>query len=215
MLKVKGVLIDLDGTIVDSREAYTEALKIACKTLGIKNFNPVIALEIPRRLEQNQPIKDLIYEINVEKFLDTYLKTYYSITEYKTKLLPNVSKTLEELSKRTKLALLTMRRVPKENIWKELEKFGIAKHFHCIVTALDTPFPKPSPKAIVACAEKLCVKIGECAVVGDSVSDVKAGKNAGAKTVAVLSGIFSREELARENPDLIIADLNELLRVLG
>ncbi|MEM2338274.1 MAG: HAD family hydrolase, partial [Candidatus Bathyarchaeia archaeon] len=126
-----------------------------------------------------------------------------------------VSKTLEELSKRTKLALLTMRRVPKENIWKELEKFGIAKHFHCIVTALDTPFPKPSPKAIVACAEKLCVKIGECAVVGDSVSDVKAGKNAGAKTVAVLSGIFSREELARENPDLIIADLNELLRVLG
>ncbi|MCS7125013.1 MAG: HAD family hydrolase [Candidatus Bathyarchaeota archaeon] len=215
MLKVKGILIDLDGTIVDSREAYAEALKRAWETLGLGNFNPAIALEIPRRLEQNQPINHLIPEGNVEKFLEIYLKTYYTITEHKTKPLPNVSKTLEELSKRAKLALLTMRRVPKEKILRELEKFGIAKSFHCIVTALDTPFPKPSPRAITVCAEKLGVNVSECAVVGDSISDVRAGKNAGAKTVAVLSGIFSRDELAKEKPDLILKNINELLKVLG
>lgn len=215
MLKVKGILIDLDGTIVDSREAYTEALKRAWKALQLENFNQDIALEIPRRLEQNQPINDLIPVNNIRKFLKVYLKTYYAITERKTKLLPNVSKTLEQLSKRVKLALLTMRHVPKENIRRELEKFGIAKHFHCIVTALDTPFPKPSPKAITACAKRLSVDISECAVVGDSISDIRAGKNAGAKTVAVLSGIFSKDELANEKPDLILENVNELLKVLG
>jgi phosphoglycolate phosphatase-like HAD superfamily hydrolase len=46
--------------------------------------------------------------------------------------------------------------------------------------------------------------------VGDSVADVRAGKNAGAKTIAVLSGIFTREELEKEKPDLIINDINEL-----
>jgi len=209
-LRVKGALIDLDGTIVDSRRAYSEALKKTYKVLGLKNFNPAIAFEIPRRLEQNQPLNDLIPETIVEKFLETYLGIYYAITESETKPLPNVSKTLEALSKRIKLALLTMRHVPEENIRKELEKFGLAKHFQCVVTALDTRFPKPSPKAILECAEKLGVKIGECVVVGDSVMDVRAGKNAGAKTVAVLSGIFSREELAKEKPDLILKDINEL-----
>jgi HAD superfamily hydrolase (TIGR01509 family) len=210
VLKVKGVLMDLDGTIVDSREAYAEALKVTWEKLGLKNFNPSVALEIPRRLEQNQPIDDLIGNVDVERFLEIYLKTYYAITENKTKLLPNVSKTLENLSKRVKLALLTMRRVPKEQIIRELEKFGIAKKFHCIVTALDTPLPKPSPKAIATCAGRLGVEVGKCAVVGDSVCDIRAGKSAGAKTVAVLSGIFSLEELAREKPDLILRDVNEL-----
>jgi len=209
-LRVKGALIDLDGTIVDSRRAYSEALKKTYKALGLKNFNPAIALEIPRRLEQNQPLTDLIPEVNIEKFLETYLGVYYAITENETKPLPNVSKTLEELSRRLKLALLTMRHVPEENIRKELAKFGLAKYFQCVFTALDMRFPKPSPKAILECVEKLGVKISECVVVGDSIMDIRAGKNAGAKTVAVLSGIFLREELVKEKPDLILKDISEL-----
>lgn len=215
VLMVKGALIDLDGTIVDSREAYSEALKRAFTTLGVKEFNPTIALEIPRRLEQNLPINKLISEVNIEKFLETYLTAYYKITGKKTKPLPNVSKTLEKLSRRLKLALFTMRHVPKENIKREMEKFGLAKYFHCIVTALDTRFPKPSPKAILECSQKLGVATSECVIIGDSVTDIRAGKNAGAKTVAVLSGIFSREELERENPDLILKDINEILGFLN
>lgn len=215
VLRVKGALIDLDGTIVDSREAYSEALKRAFTTFGVKEFNPTIALEIPRRLEQNLPINKLIPEVNIEKFLETYLTAYYKITGKKTKPLPNVSKTLEKLSRRLKLALFTMRHVPKENIKREMEKFGLAKYFHCIVTALDTRFPKPSPKAILECSQKLGVTTSECVIIGDSVTDIRAGKNAGAKTVAVLSGIFSREELERENPDLILKDINEILGFLN
>jgi len=214
-LKVKAIIMDLDGTIVDSREAYMEALKTTWQSLGLKNFNPAIALEIPKRLEQNQPINDLIMGADVENFLNVYLRTYYSVTENKIKPFPNVSKTLEALSGKVKLALLTMRHVPRENVEKELEKLGIAKHFHCILTALDTPLPKPSPKAIMICAEKLGVEIGNCAVVGDSVCDIRAGKNAGARTVAVLSGLFTVEELAREKPDLILRNVNELPKFLG
>ena len=209
-LKVKGILLDLDGTIVDSREAYLEAVKAAFMAIGQKTVNVKIATEIPRKLEQNLSINNIIEGVDTQKFLDAYLNTYYKTTAIKTKPMPNISETLKKLSQKTKLVLITMRHVPKENVLKELEKFGLTKYFQSVITALNTHLLKPSPEALIKCAKQLGIKISECAVVGDSVADVRAGKTAGAKTVAVLSGIFTREELEREKPDLVLKSINEL-----
>jgi HAD superfamily hydrolase (TIGR01509 family) len=206
----RAIFFDLDGTIVDSREAYYEAARIAFQTMGQEAPKTKAALEIPRRLEQKKPISDLI-KGNPSRFLDVYFKTYYSVTEVKTRLLPNVSTLLEILSAKAKLALITMRSVPKETIVKELARFGIAKYFTYVVTALDTDKPKPSPEALMKCMKVLNVQMCDCVIVGDSINDVKAGKAAGAKTVAVLSGLFSREEFVKEQPDLIIKDVTALL----
>ncbi len=209
-LKVKGIILDLDGTIVDSREAYIEAAKAAFTAIGQEKADIKIAKEIPRRLEQNLSINNMINGIDMQKFLDAYLKSYYKLTATKTKPIPNVSETLKKLSQKAKLALVTMRHVPKEKVIKELEEFGLAKYFQLVVTALDTSQPKPSPEALIKCAKQLGIQISECAVVGDSVADVRAGRNVGAKTVAVLSGIFTREELEMEKPHLILKSINEL-----
>ena len=208
-LKAKGIFLDLDGTIVDSREAYYEAARTAFQAMGQKPPEAEATLEIPRRLERKQPLGDMI-KGDTQKFLDVYLRTYYSITKEKTKLLPNVSTALEILSKKAKLALITMRSVPKENIVNELKHFGIAQYFTHIVTALDTRKPKPSPEALIKCVKAIDVQICDCIIVGDSISDIRAGNAAGAKTAAVLSGLFSREELAKERPDLILKDVNVL-----
>jgi HAD superfamily hydrolase (TIGR01509 family) len=208
-LKAKGIFLDLDGTIVDSREAYYEAARTAFQAMGQRPPEAKAALEIPRRLERKQPLDDMI-KGDTQKFLDVYLRTYYSITAEKTKPLPNVSTALETLSKKAKLSLITMRRVPKENIINELKHFGMAQYFTYIVTALDTHKPKPSPEALIKCVKAIDVHICDCIIVGDSISDIKAGNAAGAKTVAVLSGLFSREELANEHPDLILKDVTAL-----
>ena len=208
-LKVKGILLDLDGTIVDSKEAYLEAAKTAFQILGQKPPEKRTALEIPKRLEQNLPITDIVNR-NVTDFLNVYLKTYYSVTMEKTKPFPNVQATLEQLSQKMKLALITMRFVPKTQIIMELELFSLAKYFSHIITALDTHKPKPSPEALIKTVKALDVNMCDCIIVGDSVIDVRAGKTAGAKTVAVLSGLFSRAELALEHPDLILNDVTQL-----
>lgn len=208
--KVKGIILDLDGTIVDSREAYVEAAKAAFAAIGQEKVDIKIATEIPRRLEQNLSINNMIKENDAQKFLDAYLKSYYRVTATKTKLIPNVSETLKKLSQKAKLALITMRHVPKEKVIEELQKFGLVKYFQLVTTALDTFQPKPSPEALTKCARQLGIQTSECAVVGDSVVDVRAGRNIGAKTVAVLSGIFTREELEMEKPYLILKSVNEL-----
>jgi len=147
---------------------------------------------------------------DAQKFLETYLKAYYQATADKTKPMPKIAETLEKLSKKAKLALITMRFVPKDRIMWELEKFGIAKYFQYIVTALDTHMPKPSPEALIKCARQMNVQTCECLVVGDSIADIRAGKRAKIVTVAVLSGIFSREELETEKPDLILESVIQL-----
>jgi phosphoglycolate phosphatase len=207
-LKVKAIILDLDGTIVDSKEAYLEAVKTAFAATGQTMINTKTVIEIPKRLEQNLPINDIV-KTDTQKFLEIYLKTYYQTTT-KAKPIPNIKDTIEKLSKKAKLALITMRYVPKESIIKELETLGLAKYFQYVTTTLDTSNPKPSPEALIKYAKHLGIQTCECAIVGDSIVDVKAGKNAGAKTVAVLSGIFSREELEREKPDLILENVNQL-----
>ncbi|HEX7482628.1 MAG TPA: HAD family hydrolase [Candidatus Bathyarchaeia archaeon] len=208
-LKTKGIFLDLDGTIVDSTGAYLEAAKIAFRAIGKKTPREQILLEIPRRIEQHLTIDDLTHGYTKE-FMRVYLEAYYSVTESKTKLFPNISVTLEALSAKAKLALITMRHCPNQVVQKELDCFGISKYFTHVVTALDTSKPKPSPEALIQCVKALDLEMCDCIIVGDSVNDVRAGKAAGARTVALLSGLFQREELTKECPDLILPDVSML-----
>jgi HAD superfamily hydrolase (TIGR01549 family) len=139
-----------------------------------------------------------------------YLQAFRSITERKTKLLPNTAATLQFLAEKMKLALITMRHVPHQVIQKELDYHGIAQYFNHIVTGLDTAKPKPAPEALIRCKDALELEMCDCLIVGDSVIDIRAGKAAGAATVAVLSGLFGREVLTKESPDLILQDLTLL-----
>ncbi|MDH7564433.1 MAG: HAD family hydrolase [Candidatus Bathyarchaeota archaeon] len=208
--KEQGILMDLDGTLVDSKEAYMEAAETAFRTLKQETYSPEIAIEIPKRLEQGLPLDGLLEKADVQRFLRIYRDAYLHATATKTKPIPNVADTLRKLARKAKLALITMRYVPREKVVAELKSFGIADCFTYVITALDTHRPKPSPEALIQCAATLEVDGRDCVVVGDSVADIRAGKAVGAKTVAVLSGIFSRSELEREKPDLILENVNEL-----
>jgi HAD superfamily hydrolase (TIGR01509 family) len=210
-LNVRGILFDLDGTVVDSRGAYLEAARVAFQAVGQEPPTAETALEIPKRLEQNRPIRDLT-RADTRRFLEVYLKTFYATTQAKTRPVPGIHAALETLQRKAKLALITMRNVPKTAITKELEHFGLAHYFTHVITARDTSKPKPSPEALIKTLKAIDVQICECLIVGDSVTDVKAGKAAGAKTAAVLSGLYTRQELAKLNPDLILRDATQLPR---
>jgi HAD superfamily hydrolase (TIGR01509 family) len=215
-LKIKALLIDLDGTLVDSTHAYKEAGKAGFAAIGLADFNDdKIAFEVARRLEQDLPIDDLFTafkkgRVVEERFLPAYLEAYYSVVHLKSKLFPKAKETLQTLSQDFSLALITLRYVLREQVMEELRRLGLKKHFRAVVTTLDVKKPKPSPDALLLAAERLRVKIQDCAIVGDSIVDVQAGKAAGAKTIAVLSGLFSREELEKQKPSLIIRDINSL-----
>jgi phosphoglycolate phosphatase len=207
--KAKCIFLDLDGTIVDSHPAYLEAAAIAYRAIGVEPPKREIALEIPKRMEQGLSYEELVPG-DINKFRTVFLESYYVLTEKRTQLLPNVTEAICALSGKAKLALITMRHVPSQAIVKELNSFGIGKHFSSVMTALSTSKPKPSPEAIFKGIQELDVDISNCLICGDSVNDIKAGKAAGARTVGLLSGLYYHEELAKECPDMILPDLSGL-----
>ena len=73
-------------------------------------------------------------------------------------------------------------------------------------------FPyKPAPDVILTALSALEASPEDCLMVGDSVSDMEAGKRAGVKTCAVRYGYGAREDLARFEPDYLVDDLRELV----
>jgi phosphoglycolate phosphatase len=145
-----------------------------------------------------------------KRFFKTFLNAWYKIVPTKTTALPKVQTTLTKLSKHFQLALITSRNIPKETITRELERLGLNQHFKLILTSKDVEEGKPSPQAFIKASDNLGVSIQDCLVVGDSIVDIKAGKSAGAKTAAVLSGLFSKKELETEKPDLILENISAL-----
>ena len=202
-IDAKAIVFDLDGTIVNSQDAYVEAAVKAFQATGLKLPPEPVLLEIPKLLEQNLPIDEFVYA-NQARFLDVYLNTFYAITDVKTKPIDNIHATLDALQQKAKLALITMRHIPSAELTAELQQFGLARYFECVLTARDTVKPKPSPEALIKALDAIGARTCDCLVVGDSVNDIKAGKAAGAKTIAVLSGLYTRQELTLLEPDLIL-----------
>jgi HAD superfamily hydrolase (TIGR01509 family) len=214
-LKAKALLIDLDGTLVDSLRVFDAALESAFFAIGHDPQTDSFGVEIARRLQLDLPLDTFFEKINVDeasrgKFLDVFLKSFYTQATSKTALFPDVEDTLRELSRRFSLALITRRSAANKQVAKELERLRVDGFFKTIITALDVPKPTPSPDALLKAADKLHVPISSCVVVSDSGVDIQAGKRAGAKTVAVLSGLFKEDELVKDGPDRIIESINRL-----
>lgn len=68
---------------------------------------------------------------------------------------------------------------------------------------------KPDPGPLLAFAQSCRVDPGDCAMVGDSVHDLVAGRAAGMRAVGVLTGIAPRAELA-PHADVVLASISDL-----
>jgi HAD superfamily hydrolase (TIGR01509 family) len=214
-ISAKALLIDLDGTLVNPTHALLEAATAGFIAIGATTYDQRIGIEIARRMEQNMPVQDLFSPEQrrpqiIKKFLRAYIDAYYVSTINKAIPIPNVYETLQMLSQTMPLALVTLRSIPKKQITKELAKLKLLPYFIAVITTLDVKKPKPHPEAIIKAAQQLGVPIHNCAIVGDSIIDIQAGKAANAKTIAVLTGLYTRQELENEKPDLIIRDINKL-----
>lgn len=219
-LKVKALLIDLDGTIVDATEALVEAAKHALTTIDFQYTGPQIGVEIARKLQSNLPLNNLLRKNGIvegkrQEFVTAYLNAFHNLTLRKTKPIPKVHATLHTLSKDRPLALVTRRNISRKQLIKELKRLQLLQYFGAIVTSQDVNKPQPSPEILLKAAQKLKVPIEECAVVSDSIVDMQAGKAAGIKTIAVLSGLFNREELEKWKPDFIVENINCLPDLLS
>jgi HAD superfamily hydrolase (TIGR01509 family) len=92
-----------------------------------------------------------------------------------------------------------------------LQRFPGASAVDVTVCASDVVNPKPDPESARLACQRMGVAPAESILIGDSVFDLRCARSAGTACIAVAYGAGRREDLLKEEPDLLFAAPEDLL----
>ncbi len=199
-------LFDMDGTIVDSAPDICAAQLAVLAAHGRDD----VSEEFLRRYIGRHLIglfEDLGFGSEaMEPLIQSYRTTYWARKHAGTRVFPGVAEMLGSLGGRKSTATIKTSRTTRE----VLELFGLIQHFDHVQGTDGFP-AKPEPDVILASLRALGADPMECLMVGDSPSDMEAGRRAGVRTCAVRWGYGNHEEMAKWEPDYWIDEPQQLL----
>jgi len=210
-MRVRAVIFDLDGTLVDSRKDIALAVNRTLKDLGLSPLpEKTIVGFIGGGVEPL--VKSFLGPENshrLEEALGLYKRHYSEVCTLNTTLYPGVKETLEYLQQvHIPVALATNKAL--SFTCKIIEHLGIDGYFSVVLGPEHVQNRKPHPEIVYIICDKLKVLPEETLFVGDSELDVECGKNAGVYTCAVTYGYTSLEKLVQSEPDFLLCSLSKL-----
>ncbi len=212
--KVEAAIFDLDGTLLDSITIYARFANEIRREGGLP---PVGEEEVKSWLRGGRAdLATLIAKLGRGGW-ERLARGIPKFQLGKAELLPGVEEVLLLLWQRgIKMGIVTATDKSRFMEWKlgSLRERGLDKLFATIIGDEDAPRVKPAPDPIWECLKRLNVSPGQAIYLGDSPSDIKAGRSAGVITVGVLSGISDHETLSRESPHEIIETVADLPQIL-
>ncbi len=211
----KGLIFDLDGTLLDTLE---DLAKAANNTLDYYGFppHPVDAY----RYFVGEGLKTLMHRIvpgknsTSEKEIQEYMKKFaeiYSLTwNRKTAPYDGIIEMLSDLTA-AGLPLAVLSNKPHEFTVLCLETFFPDQPFSYVSGQRDSIAKKPDPAGAVDVAKKMGVAVADIIYVGDTATDMKTGNGAGMRTIGVEWGFRKRAELEEHDAWKIVATPAEVV----
>lgn len=207
----EAVIFDWDGTLADTRAVIVTSFQKNLNEIGITITDEYIerrigigASETFREIlrEAKKPMDEALVKHLVER------KSQIQIDHKdQVQLFEGVRELLVELQGKIKVGLASMNN--RSVIQAMLQANGLEKYFQAIVTGDMVLHSKPDPEIFLKCAQLLKALPQQCVVVEDSIFGVKAAKKGGMGCIGVTTGVYSRQELNKENPDLIVSSLKD------
>jgi HAD superfamily hydrolase (TIGR01509 family) len=212
----EAVIFDWDGTLADTRRVIVASFQKALSDVGCNVDDEFIerrigigAAETFREILRASKMR--FDEALVASLVEKKVQAEIDMSS-QVKLFEGAMTLLESLRAKVKLALASMSN--RDFVDHMLNAMNIQRFFEVVLTANEVDKSKPDPEIFLKCALKLGSTPEECVVVEDSIFGVKAAKAARMGCIAVLTGVYSREELKRANPDLIVNSLEERDEIL-
>ncbi len=213
--KIDTVLFDLDGTLLDSKELIYRSFVHTFEKFYPNHelsdaeldsfFGPPLNVTFAKYTDDQKQIAEMI---------DYYRKYNVEAHDELVNLFPGVKETIKYLSKHNyKLGVISAKKSDLVN--HALEIFKIKEYFDIVIGQDEVKNPKPNPEGIILAIKKL--KSKRAVYVGDSVSDIEAGKNAKIKTCAIA---YKKDNgrapmLMEAEPDMFIDSMYGLIKALG
>ncbi len=191
---IKGIIFDLDNTLVDFLRFKELSIKSAVEAMidaGLKvsfdfAYKRIFEIYEEKGWEYQKVFDDFLIEVlgYVDyKILASGVVAYRRAKEGSLVLYPNVTRTLLSLAKKgIKLAVVSD--APALQVWTRLAEMNLHHIFDVVITFDDTGKRKPQPEPFLKALEKLNLKADEVLMVGDwAERDVVGAKALGIKTV--------------------------------
>ena len=212
----KAVLIDLDGTLVDSVPDLANAidqmmLQLAMPARGIDAVTQWIGNGADRLVKralvnsmEGEPSEALL-----QKALPLFEVAYAANNGKYSYLYDGVEVGLNYLHQQGyRLGCVTNK--PIAFTLPLLEAMGIADFFDVTIGGDQVERIKPDPQPLLMAAEELRVDPKQAVMLGDSVSDVMAARAAGMPIICVSYGYNHGQDIRSHDPDAVIDSLAQL-----
>ena len=209
MARIRGMLFDNDGTLVDTYDLILASFRHSTKAVLGKELPEEVLMEgvgTPLATQMQGFTDDPALQ---QRLLESYREHNHRVHDQVIALFPDVLEGLKRLHNAgIRMGVVTAKM--HDLAWRGLEITGAAPYMDCLIGADDCARSKPDPAPILAGADALGLNPVECLYVGDSPYDIQAGNAAGCPTVAVLWGMFSRDVLEKQRPTFTITRFDEL-----
>ncbi len=222
-LIIKGVIFDLDNTLLDFMRMKEVAVKAAIKAMieaGLqvdesKSYNEIISIYEDIGWE-NQKVFDFFLEKSIgtvdNKFLAAGIVAYRRAREATLLAYPNVNRTLIDLTK-LGLKLAVVSDAPSREAWMRIYYLNLYHFFDAVITFDDSGERKPSSKPFEIALEKLNLEPANIIMIGDWPDrDVVGAKQIGMKTAfAVYGDTFGTKD---SGADWDISDISDIITIV-
>jgi len=214
------VLIDVDGTLVDSVPDLAYCVDQTMLQLNL----PVRGEDAVRhwvgngveKLVKRALVNDLEGEPDAnlfEKALPIFWQLYENNICVRSRLYNGVIEGLDYLKAQGyRLGCVTNK--ARSFTIPLLEQIGIKSYFELSVCGDDTARKKPDPLPLLTAAEQMKIKPEQSLMLGDSKSDVQAARAAGFQIICLSYGYNHGEDIRSYGPDAVIDSMAELKRFL-
>jgi beta-phosphoglucomutase len=183
LVELAALLIDLDGTLVDTADAnyaaYAAALNEAGVAIGREDFDRAAT---GRHWSQFLPC--LIGAVNADPVrIAARKREIYPAMAARTQVNHGLVELAGSLRATLKLGLVTS--ASRTSAEAVLDAYGLAPLFATVVTGDDVAEPKPAPDAYLLAATRLQVSPGQCLALEDSATGLESARRAGMRTLRV------------------------------
>jgi len=220
---IKGVIFDLDNTLVDFTRFKELSVKSAIESMidaGLK-IDPELAYEKIFKIyeekgwEYQKVFDDFLLDVlgYIDyKILASGIVAYRRAKEGSLVLYPKVTKTLLDLIKEgIKLAVVSD--APALQVWTRLVQMNLHHIFDVVITFDDTGKRKPDPEPFLKALEKLNLKPEEVIMIGDwAERDIVGAKSVGIRTVFAKYG--NTFGTINSGADWEIESIDEIIKII-
>jgi len=220
LARPKMVLIDLDGTLVDSVPDLAYCVDAMMCELGLPERGEAAVRQWVGNGVERLVQRALINAVDgdpdpaeFERAMPVFMRLYQENTSGRSYLYPGVREGIDYL-KRAGMRVACVTNKAEQFTLPLLRDMGILDDFELVVSGDTLAVKKPDPAPLLHAAERLGVSAADSLMVGDSRSDVKAARAAGFPIVCVSYGYNHGEDIRDYGPDAVIDRLDQLQGLL-